>query len=73
MLSRATRDYWHSWLSDAVFDCVQGNMRMMVDAEQSYMQPAIDALVIHLQQHYNRTAPTVFNTYQCYLRDAPMR
>ncbi|KAK9791187.1 hypothetical protein WJX73_005196 [Symbiochloris irregularis] len=51
----------------------KGNMRMMVDAEQSYMQPAIDALVIHLQQHYNRTAPTVFNTYQCYLRDAPMR
>ena len=51
----------------------QGNMRLMVDAEQSYLQPAIDALVIHLQQAYNQQEPIVFNTYQCYLRDAPTR
>lgn len=48
-------------------------MRIMVDAEQSYIQPAIDALVIHLQQHYNRQEPVVFNTYQCYLQDTPTR
>ena len=48
-------------------------MRIMVDAEQSYMQPAIDALVIHLQQVYNREEPVVFNTYQCYLLDTPTR
>lgn len=45
----------------------------MVDAEQSYLQPAIDALVIQLQQMYNREEPIVFNTYQCYLQDAPCR
>ena len=48
-------------------------MRFMVDAEQSYLQPAIDALVIHLQQAYNGSEPIVFNTYQCYLQDTPTR
>ena len=52
--------------ADAVH--MQGNVRFMVDAEQSYLQPAMDALVIHLQQTYNKREPVVFNTYQCYLK-----
>ena len=52
---------------------LQGNVRLLIDAEHSYMQAAIDAVVIHLQQKYNRQTPVVFNTYQCYLKDSHAR
>ena len=42
-------------------------MRMLVDAEHSYFQPAIDALTIALQQKFNREEAVIMNTYQCYL------
>jgi hydroxyproline dehydrogenase len=48
-------------------------VRLLVDAEQTYLQPAIDWFVLRLQARHNREAATVFNTYQCYLRDAPTR
>ena len=53
--------------------CQQGNLRCMVDAEQSYMQPIMDALTIQLQQRFNRAVPVVFNTYQCYLKSTERR
>ena len=37
---------------------------MLVDAEHTYFQPAIDALTIRLQQRCNRHDPVVINTYQ---------
>ncbi len=46
----------------------QANVRLMVDAEHSYFQPAIDHAVTELQRTYNRRKPTVLNTYQCYLQ-----
>ena len=47
---------------------VQANVRLMVDAEHSYFQPAINHAVTELQRTYNRHKPTVLNTYQCYLQ-----
>ncbi|CAO3622980.1 unnamed protein product [Cunninghamella echinulata] len=48
---------------------------IMVDAEQSYFQEAIDHVALNLQQKYNRRdeldhAPTVYNTYQMYTKAA---
>lgn len=51
-----------------IFVVLQGNMRMFVDAEQTYLQPAIDAVAIALQQKFNKDEAVVLNTYQCYLK-----
>jgi proline dehydrogenase len=51
--------------------------RVLVDAEQARYQPAINNLVLELQQEYNATektdSPIIFNTYQCYLKDTAKR
>ena len=47
---------------------------LLVDAEQSWFQPAIDGLTVGLQQKYNHVdvcdRPVIFTTYQCYRKDA---
>jgi proline dehydrogenase len=49
-------------------------VKIMIDAEHSFLQPAIDQIVLGLQRKYNAgTGPTVYNTIQCYLKEAPTK
>jgi proline dehydrogenase len=45
-------------------------VRLMIDAEQTYLQPAIDHFARRMQLTYNKDGPFVFNTYQAYLKSA---
>lgn len=65
-LYRAMRQRLHT-LAQAAQD---NGVRMMVDAEQSYFQPAIDSMVLELQKEYNQKQAVVWNTYQMYSTDS---
>lgn len=42
---------------------------LLVDAEESWLQPAIDAMVDAMMARYNRERPLIYNTVQLYRHD----
>ena len=45
------------------------NIKVLVDAEESWIQSAIDELVLQMMKKYNSKNAVVFNTIQAYRRD----
>ena len=45
------------------------NVAVLIDAEESWMQDAVDALITDLMRAYNTEKPIVFNTLQMYRHD----
>ena len=44
-------------------------VRLMVDAEQTYYQPAIRHIAVDMMMpKYNLTRPVIYDTQQCYLK-----
>ena len=52
----------------------QTDVRLLIDAEHSYFQPAIDYAALQLMRRFNGSGvPVVYNTYQCYRKDTKAR
>ena len=55
---------------ETLAQCAQDRgVRLMVDAEQTYYQPAIRYITVDiLMSKYNLSSPVIYNTQQCYLK-----
>lgn len=47
----------------------ENNQPVFIDAEESWIQPAIDNLANENMARYNKTAPIIYNTFQLYRSD----
>lgn len=45
------------------------NVRLMIDAEETWIQESIDAMTYELMTQYNKKKPIIWNTFQMYRHD----
>ena len=71
-LTDTEKVYWknienrYDRVSKVAHDC---GIRLLIDAEESWMQDAADELCETMMEKYNKERPIVFNTLQCYRWD----
>jgi len=49
---------------------VDKDLRLLVDAEYTYMNQGISVMALGMMLAFNKKGPVVWNTYQCYLKQA---
>lgn len=49
--------------------CYEANVKVLIDAEHSWIQDAIDDIARDMMEKYNKEQPIVYNTYQLYCHD----
>ena len=70
LVSRYTGSAW----AEGHAPGVKAGVRILVDAEHSWLQAAIDHAAEALQARFNRGGvPVVYNTFQCYRRNTHAR
>lgn len=71
-LTEAEKEYWknienrYDRVAKVAHEC---GIRLLIDAEESWMQDAADALCESMMEKYNTERAIVFNTLQCYRWD----
>src|SRR5690554_584520 len=71
-LTNEEKDLWNNIvsrydrISKVAHEC---NIRILIDAEESWMQDAADDLCEKMMEKYNKERPIIFNTLQCYRWD----
>tara|TARA_R110002124_G_scaffold280073_1_gene453114 strand:+ start:11515 stop:12711 length:1197 start_codon:yes stop_codon:yes gene_type:complete len=51
----------------------ENKVSIFVDAEESWIQGALDSMVLDMMRKYNTDFPTLYNTYQMYLKSSLKR
>jgi proline dehydrogenase len=72
VLSNTEREEWLRVVKRMETICqaaANANVRILVDAEESWMQPAIDDITDRMMAQHNRTRAIVYNTVQHYRHD----
>lgn len=49
--------------------CYEADIRVLIDAEHSWIQDTIDDIAREMMEKYNKEKPIVYNTYQLYRHD----
>jgi proline dehydrogenase len=56
-------------VNDICRTAYEADVKIMMDAEETWIQEPIDTLAFAVMQQYNREKPIVYNTYQLYRND----
>jgi proline dehydrogenase len=72
VLSPAEEEEWQKVQARVLAICEKAHsigITVMIDAEQTWIQNTIDALVLKMMQRFNSKKPIVYHTYQLYRTD----